>query len=192
MHRRVVLCELVEEHDLNHVADLGSNARSLRALPWRLRRVRTEAAIGILAIEGFEPRGAPVEVVRLFCAGRVFHRDLCCGLEETRASSTFDTHPEPIVPSRRGIVPFDFLCRDVVLSHGSREVEARGGEGGQFPIHQCCTFRGWCNGGRCCCRGWQASSQQWISSENEKTKVREHLGNCACTWDVKVNEGRWR
>lgn len=55
VHRGVIRGHLVDEHDFDQIAHLGTDGRALGALPWWLLTVLGERGVGVAAIEGLEP-----------------------------------------------------------------------------------------------------------------------------------------
>lgn len=117
MERGEVVRQPVDEQDLDHVADFGSDRWTLDSVPWGLWCQCREVGVCIPSVHCLLPLRPEFRVVCGLCPGREIEWDT-----------------EPVVKASRGVVPGDFLSCDVVPSNNAAEVEVNGFGTRQSPV----------------------------------------------------------
>jgi hypothetical protein len=136
VHRNVILLEFVYEQDFDQVAYFSANGWSLCALEIRLRCILGEGTVGISPIESFQPFSAVLCISRELGSCRKIERDLIRKYQCAMFSIPvpLHTYSQPIVPSRRSIVPFNLLGSNVIPSYIATKLEVRWSESWQPAI----------------------------------------------------------
>ena len=114
MHACVVVWQVVDKHDLDHVADFGSQNRSVDTVGRWLLSCGVEACISVTFVDSLLPSRAPIS------SERSTDVEIASGSGMRRV---LNWHAQPVIPATRCIVPCRLLSCNVVCTCIAREVE---------------------------------------------------------------------